>query len=148
MARFTHPAFGDVGGLTTTTQTYTPTWSATGLTYTGTPANGYYIKIGNLINFHIIVSCATVTNFGTNSSQYHLTLPVASAYHYAFRDGAIHHPAQNFHFQLMADVASNSNDLRLYYTGSNGLDVAMDYNSPHTLETGDFFYINGTYISI
>ena len=148
MARFTHPAFGDVGGLTTEIKTWTPVWTGTGLTYTGTPASGRYIQIGKLITFNITVSCGTVTNFGNNGGQYHLTLPIAPAYHYAFRDGAIHHPAQNFHFQLMADAEPNSTDLELYYTASNGLDGAVDYNTPHVLEATDFFYVNGTYISI
>ena len=146
MARFTHPAFGDIGGLTTETKTWTPTFSGTGLTYTGTPTTGHYIQLVKLIHFYIYVSMSTVTNFG--SGQYHLTLPIASAYHYAFRDGGIHHPAQNYHFQLMADAEPNSTDLELYYTASNGLDGAVDHNSPHVLETGDFFYLTGTYISI
>jgi hypothetical protein len=148
MARFTHPAFGDIGGLTTETKTWTPVWSGTGLAYTGTPATGRYIQLGKLVHFNISVSCATVTNFGINGGQYHLTLPIATAYHYAFRDGGIHHPAQNYHFQLMADAEPNSTDLELYYTASNGLDGIVDYNTPHVLETGDFFYVTGTYISI
>jgi hypothetical protein len=146
MARFTHPAFGDVGGLTTEIKTYTPVWSGTGLTFTGTPATGKYIQIGKLVHFNISVSCANVSNFGTG--QYHLTLPIASSGHYAFRDGGIHHPAQNYHFQLMADAEPNSTDLELYYTASNGLDGAVDHNSPHALSTSDFFYVTGTYISI
>ena len=146
MARFTHPAFGDTGSFTTTTQTYTPVWSGTGLAFTGTPAVGKYIQIGKLVHFNIQVTLTNVTNFGTG--KYHLTLPIASAHHYAFRDGGIHHPAQQYHFQLMADAEPNTTDMELYYTASNGLDGAMDHNSPHTLETGDFFYVGGTYISI
>lgn len=146
MARFTHPAFGDVGGLTTETKTWTPVFSGTGLVYTGTPAVGNYVQIGKLIHFNIRVSLSNVSNFGTG--QYHLTLPVASAYHYAFRDGGLHHPAQNYHFQLMADAEPNSTDLELYYTAPNGLDGAADYNSPHALSTDDFLYVGGTYISI
>ena len=56
MARFTHPAFGDVGGLTTNINSYNPVWSATGLLFTGTPATGSYIKIGNLIQVQIYYS--------------------------------------------------------------------------------------------
>jgi hypothetical protein len=146
MARFTHPAFGDVGGLTTETKTWTPIFSGTGLAFTGTPETGNYIQLGKLIHFNIQVSLNNVTNFGTG--QYHLTLPIASAYHYAFRDGGIHHPAQQYHFQVMADAEPNSTDLELYYTASNGLDGGFDHNSPHALEIGDFFYVTGTYISI
>ncbi len=146
MARFTHPAFGDIGGLTTEIKTWTPTFSGTGLAFTGTPATGNYVQLGKLIHFNIHVSLSNVTNFGTG--QYHLTLPIASAYHYAFRDGGIHHPAQQYHFQLMADAEPNSTDLELYYTASNGLDGGFDYNSPHALAVGDFFYVAGTYISI
>ena len=53
MARFYHPPVGDASGLTTTINEYTPVWAGTGLTFTGTPTTGYYIKIGNLVQVQI-----------------------------------------------------------------------------------------------
>jgi hypothetical protein len=83
VARFTHPAItsGSVtsGDITTQIHSYTPVWSGTGLTYTGTPTSGFYIKIGNLVQIQITVDFDNVTNFGTG--QYSLTLPFTSKYH-------------------------------------------------------------------
>jgi hypothetical protein len=53
--------------------TYTPTWSGTGLAFTGTPAVGRYSRVGKMITYNIQVNCSTVTNFGTG--QYSITLP-------------------------------------------------------------------------
>ena len=45
--------------------TYTPTFSGTGLTFTGAPATGEYIQFGKYVFFNIKVNFNTVTNFGT-----------------------------------------------------------------------------------
>ena len=88
MARFTHPAFGDSGGLTTQIKSYSPVWSGTGLAFTGTPATGFYVKIGNFIQVQISVDFDNVSNFG--SGQYSLTLPFPSKYHTDVYGGSIH----------------------------------------------------------
>ena len=88
MARFTHPAFGDVGGLTTAIHSYNPVWSGTDLTFTGTPAIGSYIKVGNFVIVQLEVNFTNVSNFGTG--QYFLTLPFNSKYHTDVYGGSIH----------------------------------------------------------
>lgn len=140
---------GAVGpmGMPGHTRPYSPVWTGLGLTYTGTPASGEYAKIGDLIFFHVQVSCATVTNFGsTNDGHYHLTLPYPPEGDYAFRNGGIHHTAQGYHFSIMADAEEGDTTMSLWYTGTNGQDQAFDANSPHTLETSDYFYVSGLYI--
>ncbi|MFM9026931.1 MAG: hypothetical protein ACKOQ6_02935 [Bacteroidota bacterium] len=126
---------------------YNPVWSGLGLAYTGTPATGRYAKIGDLVFFHIDVRCSTVTNFGsTNNGHYKLTLPYPPSGDYVFRDGGIHHETQGYHFSIAADAEDGEINMELYYTGSNGQDIAFDANSPHVLETTDYFYVSGLYI--
>jgi hypothetical protein len=132
-----------VDALGTTTSSYTPNWTGTGLAYTGTPAVGSYVKIGKLVTFHIQVTLTNVTNFG--SGQYSITLPFAPIGDYAFRDGGIH--AGGNHYTVMADAEAGSTTMDLWYIASSGQDMPMDHNSPHTLTTTNKFYINGTYIS-
>jgi hypothetical protein len=124
--------------------TYNPVFSATGLTYTGTPTTGSYMKIGKMVTFRIHVDFATVTNFGTG--KYSLTLPFAPVAHYIFRDGGLHHTDTNpdDHYQVAGDADPGSTTLSLYYS-SGAQDLAMDKNSPHTIHTNDYLYISGTY---
>ena len=121
---------------------FTSTWSATGLAYTGTPATGYYIKIGKMIFYRINVSCTNVTNFG--SSQYTLTLPTGfnpdADYQHV---GGLHKGAN--HYTLLADLASASNIITLYHPTSNGQQDIFSYNKPTALTTASYFYISGTY---
>jgi hypothetical protein len=126
---------------------YNPVWSATGLTYTGTPATGSYMKIGKMVTFRIHVDFATVTNFGTG--KYSLTLPFAPVAHYIFRDGGLHHtdPNPDDHYQIAGDAEPGSTTLYIYYS-SGAQDLAMDKNSPHTIRTNDYMYISGTYESV
>ena len=134
---------GYVDALGTTTSTYSPNWTGTGLAYTGTPAVGSYVKIGKLVTFHIQVTLTNVTNFG--SGQYSITLPFAPIGDYAFRDGGIH--AAGNHYTVMADAEAGSTTMDLWYIAGTGQDMPMDHNSPHTFTTTNKFYINGTYIT-
>jgi hypothetical protein len=134
---------GYVDALGTTTSSYTPNWTGTGLAYTGTPAVGSYVKIGKLVTFHIQVTLTNVTNFG--SGQYSITLPFAPIGDYAFRDGGIH--AAGNHYTVMADAEAGTTTMDLWYIAGTGQDMPMDHNSPHTLTTTNKFYINGTYIA-
>ena len=146
MARFTHPAFGDAGGLTTTINEYAPVWSGTGLTFTGTPATGYYIKIGNLVQVQIDVSFAGVTNFG--SGQYSLTIPVASKYHTDVYGGSIHDVVNQGvdHYSIKGHLSSSSTDMTIWNIGSSAKDEPVDYNSPFNLATADRFHMMFSYI--
>lgn len=146
MARFTHPAFGDVGGLTTTINSYNTVWSGTGLTYTGTPATGYYIKIGNWVMVQIDVDFATVTNFGTG--QYSLTIPFASKYHTDVYGGSVHDitPTGTDHYSLKGHLVPSSTTMTIWDMASASKDEPMDHNSPFNLAVADRFHMSFSYI--
>jgi hypothetical protein len=129
--------------LNPTSESYSPVWSGTGLTYTGTPATGKYIKIGKLVHFRINVACTNVTNFGTG--QYSLTLPFAPVADYVFRDGGFHDASTGNHHAIAADAESGTTTITLWHPGSSAKDVAFDHNTPLTVQTADYFYLSGTY---
>lgn len=131
------------GDLQTISATYQPTFTGTGLTFTGTPATGIYIKIGTLVHFRIKVRCTTVTNFGTG--QYHLTLPFEPVDDYVFRDGGFHDASTGHHHAISADAEANTTQISLWHPGSSAKDVAFDQNTPIVLHVADYFYISGTY---
>lgn len=146
MARFTHPAFGDTEGLTTIIHSYSPVWTATGLTFTGTPAVGSYIKIGNLVQVQIDVTFTTVTNFG--SGQYSLTIPFASKYHTDVYGGSIHDITNQGidHYSLKGHLAPGSNVMTIWDMASASKDEPMDFNSPFNLAQADRFHMSFSYI--
>ncbi len=147
MARFTHPAFGDVGGLTTQIQSYTPTWSGTGLAFTGTPATGSYIKIGNFVQVQISVDFDNVSNFGTG--QYSLTLPFPSKYHTDVYGGSVHDTVNQGvdHYSLKGHLSDGSSTFTIWNIKSSAADEAFDHNSPINLTTADLFHMSFSYIS-
>jgi len=146
MARFTHPAFGDVGGLTTTIHSYTPVWSGTDLAFTGTPATGSYIKIGNLVQVQISVDFDNVSNFGTG--QYYLTLPFPSKYHTDVYGGSIHDVVNQGvdHYSLKGHLSDGSYTFTIWNIKSSAADEPFDYNSPINLTTADLFHMSFSYI--
>ena len=146
MARFTHPAFGDVGGLTTQIESYTPTWSGTGLAFTGTPATGFYIKIGNLVQLQISVDFDNVSNFGTG--QYSLTLPFPSKYHTDVYGGSVHDTVNQGvdHYSLKGHLSDGSSTFTIWNIKSSAADEAFDHNSPINLTTADLFHMSFSYI--
>lgn len=127
-----------------TPTSYNPVWSGTGLTFTGTPATGSYMKIGKMVTFRIKVLCTNVTNFGTGS--YSITLPFAPVDHYMFRDGGSHSGAN--HYMVGLDAYPGTTTAELKYVASQSQDGDMDHNHPKTFSTTDFFYISGTYESV
>ena len=145
MARFTHPAFGDVGGLTTQINSYSSTWSGTGLTFTGTPATGSYIKIGNWVMVQIDVIYTTVTNFGTG--QYSLTIPFASKYHTDVYGGSAHDTLPSLkHYSLKGHLSPSSSTMTLWQHAGSGEDEPMDFNTPFSAATADKFHMSFSYI--
>lgn len=129
-------------GLGTPKISFNSTWSGTGLTYTGTPATGHYIKVGKMIFYKIFVSCTNVTNFGTG--QYSLTLPSGfnPDTHYQHL-GGLHKGTS--HYTLLADIENGTNAITLYHPAANGTQDIFSYNKPTTLTTASYFYISGTY---
>jgi hypothetical protein len=146
LARFTHPAFGDVGGLTTQIKSYTPTWSGTGLAFTGTPATGFYIKIGNFVQVQISVDFDNVSNFGTG--QYSLTLPFPSKYHTDVYGGSVHDTVNQGvdHYSLKGHLSDNSSTFTIWNIKSSAADEPFDHNSPINLTTSDLFHMSFSYI--
>ncbi len=146
MARFTHPAFGDVGGLTTEIKSYSPVWSGTGLAFTGTPATGTYIKIGNLIQVQISVDFDNVSNFGTG--QYSLTLPFPSKYHTDVYGGSVHDTVNQGvdHYSLKGHLDDGSSTFTIWNIKSSAADEPFDHNSPINLTTSDLFHMSFSYI--
>ncbi len=146
MARFTHPAFGDAGGLTTTINSYSPVWSGTGLAFTGTPATGFYVKIGNFIQVQISVDFDNVSNFGTG--QYSLTLPFPSKYHTDVYGGSIHDVVNQGvdHYSIKGHLVDGSSTFTVWNIKSSAADEPFDYNSPINLTTSDLFHMSFSYI--
>lgn len=145
MARFTHPAFGDVGGLTTKINSYNPVWSGTGLIFTNSPATGSYVKIGNLVIVQIDVLYTTVTNFGTG--QYSLTLPFASKYHTDVYGGSAHDTLPNLkHYSLKGHLTPSSSTMTLWQHAGSSEDIPMTKNVPFNASTDDKFHMSFSYI--
>jgi len=146
MARFTHPAFGDSGGLTTQIKTYSPVWSGTGLTFTNTPTTGSYIKVGNLVIVQIDVIFTNVTNFGTGA--YSLTLPFPSKYHTDVYGGSIHKITNQGidHYSIKGHLAPTSSSFTIWAVGSNAADQPFDHDSPVNIDTDDKFHMSFSYI--
>ncbi len=146
MARFTHPAFGDVGGLTTEIKSYSPVWSGTGLVFTGTPATGTYIKIGNFIQVQISVDFDNVSNFGTG--QYSLTLPFPSKYHTDVYGGSVHDTVNQGvdHYSLKGHLSDGTSTFTIWNIKSSAADEPFDHNSPINLTTSDLFHMSFSYI--
>ena len=146
MARFTHPAFGDASGLTTTINSYNPTWSGTGLAFTGTPAIGSYIKIGNFVQVQIDVVFTSVTNFGTGA--YSLTLPFASKYHTDVYGGSVHDITNQGidHYSLKGHLTPGSINMTIWDMASASQDEPMTNNQPFNLAQADRFHMSFSYI--
>ena len=149
MARFTHPAIGpfDGGQITTDIQSYVPVWSGTGLTYTGQPAQGFYIKLGYLITVQIDVDFTNVTNFGTG--QYFITLPFNSRYHTDVYGGSVHDVVNQGvdHYSLKGHLNSSTTTVSIWNIKSSAADEPFDHNSPFNLTTADKFHMSFSYIS-
>jgi hypothetical protein len=121
---------------------YTPTWSGTGLAFTGTPATGTYIRVGKMVFYNIQVACTNVTNFGTG--QYSITLPTGLAPATSFQHlGGLHKGAD--HYTLLADLGASSTSITLYHPQANGSQDIFSHNKPTALTTSVTWYVSGTY---
>lgn len=148
-------------GLETSSR-YSPVFTATGLTFTGSGAtyptyNSYYVKAGKLVSFVIEVDLSTVTNFGTG--QYKLQLPFTPAFGYnhfsgwVWADPGVDPDTGTGHTILNADTAGVTDVLDLHYLKSAGganapiREGLFLQGTPVTLTTISKIYINGTYIA-
>jgi len=140
---------------------YSPTFTATGMTFTGTNQtyptyNSYYIKSGLLVSFVIEIDFTTVTNFGTG--QYKVALPFAPAFGYnhfngwIWADPNVDPDTGTGHTILNADTAGITTVLDLHYLKQSGganspiREGLWTQALPVTLTSISKAYINGTYI--
>ena len=65
MIRYSTPVLDALSVTDGSVQSYSPVWSGTGLAYTGTPATGFYVKLGKLVLVQIDVEFDNVSNFCT-----------------------------------------------------------------------------------
>ena len=159
MSRFTQPIGSGTNGAVTR---WTPAFTATGLTFTGTGAthpayNSYYVKNGRIVSFWIEIDCTTVTNFGTG--QYKTELPFEPL------DTAMNHfagwswvdPAENpdiaGHAILNVDHLAGSKTLDMHYLKQAGgahtpiMEAMFLQGTPAVMTTLSKIYVNGTYIT-
>ena len=150
---------------TPVSERYQPTFSATGLTFTGTGATyptyeSWFVKTGQLCSFTIKVNMSTVTNFGTG--QFKVELPFMPKNNDA--EGA-HFPAWcwvdpsqppdelNGHVVMVADHLPGSTTLDLHWTQATTanpkpvIEKLFSQGNPVTMTTASFIYVNGTYIT-
>lgn len=151
------------GGTISPVTRYTPTFTATGLTFTGTGAthpcyNSFYVRVGNLVTFSIQINMTTVTNFGTG--QFKTQLPFTPY------DGVVNHfpgwvwvdPSQpadelNGHIILNADHLPGDRVLDIHWhketTASPKpvIESLLVQGTPVTLTTASKMWFNGTYIA-
>lgn len=148
MARFTHPNIGpiDSGEINTQINSYAPVWSGTGLSFTGTPATGTYIKVGNLVIVQIDVVFTNVSNFGTG--QYSLTLPINSLYHTDVYGGSIHKITNQGvdHYSIKGHLSSSSTAMTVWVIGSSAQDQPFTHQAPVNIDTDDRFHMSFSYI--
>lgn len=141
---------------------YSPTFSATGMTFTGSgssypTANSYYVKYGYLVSFWIDINLSTVTNFGTGQIKTQLPFPphVGTLNHFSgwvWYDPTLP-PDQTNHIILNVDHLPGSQVLDMHWLGADTPEPkpVREYlftpTSPFTLTTVSRIYINGTYFT-
>lgn len=146
MIRFSDPVSLGLSFNDGTIQPYSPILSGTGLTYTGTPATGSYVKLGNAVTVQIDVEFDNVTNFGTG--QYYLTLPFNSIYHTDVYGGSIHKAVNQGidHYSIKGHLSDGSSLFSIWSVNSSSLDEPFDFNSPIGVDQADKFHMLFTYI--
>lgn len=136
---------GDISNAVSDVIIYNPVWSSIDLAFTGTPAVGYYVKVGRTVTVQIDVEFDNVTNFGTG--QYSITLPFNSAYHTDVYGGSVHDVGGiTNHYSIKGHLVPSSNVCSLWYISGSSQDQEFDHNSPINLTTADKFHMSFTYI--
>lgn len=142
---------------------WSPAFSATGMTFTGTGSNyptynSYYVKNGYMVTFWIKVDLSTVTNFGTG--QFKLELPFnpysGTANHFpgwVWKDPSVSADQLNGHIILNVDHMPGDKALDLHWVGATTSDPKpviehLFYQGwPITLTNASKIYVNGTYFT-
>jgi len=144
------------------TTRWSPVFQATGLTFTGTGVNyptynSYYVRVGQMVSFSIVISLSTVTNFGTGQFKTELPfLPIPTAANHfsawSWVNTTLPPDELNGHIQMVADHLPNSLVLDLHWlkeTTANPkplIESLLIQGTPVIFTTNSKMYINGTYI--
>jgi hypothetical protein len=120
-------------------------WTGTGLSFTGTPTGGTYIKHGREVVFTLNVTMTNVLAFGTG--QYALSLPVLPLSGGANTFIGTLDLGNGTTYTAIATAASGSAVLNLTYIGANGIKTALTGTAPVTLNTGCSMSFNGAYVA-
>ncbi len=143
---------------------YSPTLSATGMTFTGTNStyptyDSWYVKQGYIITFWINVNLTTVTNFGTGQLQLQLPYPPHTGTMNHFNGWVWYDPINQSnpdlsnHIILNVDHMPGSQTLDLHWLGGDTptpkpvREFILTGSSPYQLTTNSKIYINGTYFT-
>lgn len=137
---------GETGGaIFPSSVTFTPTWSGTGLVYSG-GTSGDYTVFGNQVFVNINVLFANVSNFGTG--QYSVTLPFTAAKHQDVFAGSVHDQSVMQHWSIKGHLTAGSNVMTLWYLSAQGNKLRDDpftHDAPITLDTTDQFHLSFNY---
>ena len=141
---------------------WSPTFSATGLTFTGTnstyPTYGsIYSKSGYSVSFWIQIDLSTVTNFGTGQLKVDLPFPPHAGTMNHFPGWVWYDPTlppdQANHIILNCDHLPGSQTLDLHWLGADTpnpkpvREYLLTSTSPYTLTIASKIYINGNYFT-
>lgn len=130
-------------GINTVYQPSGGTIGGTQPTASGPFITGSFNRFGNMVHFNVQVDMDNITNFGTG--QYYVTLPYPARVRYTFANGHLLDFSSSKTYNLVGECAAGSDQVKIFYIGSNGQMDDFDYNSPVTLTTQDYFDISGTY---
>ena len=106
-------------------QSYTPTWSSSGVQPsigTGT-LTGCWAKRGDLVLVSIIFVAGATTNFGTGGWSF--SLPLNAGRSGFCGTGFMIHGGQ--FYQAISNTTANSSTLQLYYSGSGQLSATVPW---------------------
>lgn len=141
---------------------YTPAFTATGLTYTGSGTshpcyNSYYVKVGSMVTFYIEADLTTVTSFGTGQLNFELPFMPHGGMMNHFTGWINVDPSVNpdnaGHVILNADHLVGTKTLDMHYIKQSGganspiMEAMLTQGHPVTLTTTSKIYVNGTYIT-
>lgn len=142
---------------------YSPIFSATGLSFTGTDSsyptyNSYYVKNGYIVSFWIDIALTTVTNFGTGQYKVDLPFPPHSNSSNHFLGWTWVDPTQapdalNGHIQIVGDTMPGNQTMDLHWLGGDTpnpkpvIEHLFYQGYPVTLTTASKIYIGGTYFT-
>lgn len=143
---------------------WSPTLSATGMTFTGSgttyPTYGsVYAKSGYNVSFWIEVNLSTVTNFGTGQLKLQLPFPPHAGTMNHFPGWVWYDPINqndpdlSNHIILNVDHQPGSQTLDLHWLGGDTpspkpvREFVLTGTSPYTLTTNSKIYVNGNYFT-